>query len=969
MRLFLNIGKALGSSDEWIEPVVDDKSGDVALNYTYDNLINPSEYVSEYTFTIKLKRIAENERLFENITRLDSISSGFNPSIRYEYVIISDFTDIISRGSCFVDIVNENEVKLSMLGSLNYVFNKLINSGWDSIKASEDSDYTLLPDYMKFNGASYTYPMQLTRRLVWTSWMIDSPVYDLNWLKSNVGSLPSYYGLSSSPTDWRTCWCASLIGFAPTNCGYYGSFSPDKWYITGPKNEHLLLPVLAEDENTDYNMELTDRQVCEYRSYYQKPYVYTNKLFQIFKENFPTITEGWTLELDDRWFSDGNPMYAKSIYVLPNLFNEEDSEYTVTGSNYGSGTFSLILPERPSDVWDFVESHDKYGWVDNIGGDEFTFHTDSFQIRAGQTAGTIIEMRPKVQNMNMPWTACFGGDSQGWSEFTNNTQVLFWNPNAQFIKVQVQAFNNNLAVGSKKTYVVVPIPDLMYNGEYVFELASGRQEELAEIGEVIIYRYHATSSQNGDYPIGEFQFPCYYTNTNTGAGTMNIHFGVTMSLYQEDVVDHGHTYPGWTTPFLVLATFAVPTPMYAYPSSGTPYLTFNFDTKYGVIETQRSGSDVTMERLFNGTNPFSVLLKFTKMNNLIWVTDDYNKKVKVIHRYDYFYDCMTTDMGSGIDSYMGLMDITPYMHSGKGFEFTQPSWDTNLVTFNFGEGEEDYADGYEDKYNRTFGSKVIVTGNRKNNDNKDLFNNSDYDKILPPVCSTQIIQPVRNIKTNTIIKKESEAFISNVSDDNNADVTDRFFVRIENREWLDDINMAWRDGFVYISDDITDEYDNNEFAYHGGNFASLAGYKCYECPQIMMSVGNRGVIFGMPREVYAGIGSEQRVQTLYEAFWQKYIENVYASDNKRLTFYVRMSSSMYRRLKMNPLVQFENCAYIVAKIDGWNEKNEITKVTLVQIGDINELTNGQLEEDMDGRFWLWDDGDGMDFDDDSKAIM
>lgn len=963
MRLFLKI-----NSNEWMEPKLDEKSGEVALNYTYDNLINPSEYVSEYTFSIKVKRCPENERLFKNVTRLDSTTDAFNPAIRYEYVIISDFTDIISRGSCFIDVVDDNNINLSMLGSLNYVFNKLINSGWDTVQASEDSDYTLLPDYMGFNGASYTYPMHLTRRLIWTSWMIDKPIYSLSQLKTNVGSLREYYELPNNMTDWRHCFVSSLIGFAPTNGGLYGGFSSDKWYINGSKGECLIYPVLAEDENTDYNMELNDRQICEYRSYYQKPFIYTNKLFQIFKENFSTITGGWTLELDDRWFNDGNPMYFRSTYVLPNVFEDEDAEYTVRSNNYGSGTFSLILPERPDDVWDYVETANIYGWVDGVGDDTFTFHTDSFTVGAGETAGTIVEMRPIIQNMNMPWTACWEGQNSGWSEFSNNTQVLFFNPNSQFIKVDVQAYSGNIGIGSIKTYVIVPMPDLMQNGHYVFELEEGRQEFLANIGEVIIYRYHATTAQNNGYPVGEFQFPCYYTNNNMS--NLIVHFGVTVSLYQENVTYHGRTYTGWHTPFSVIGIGNLL--MYAYPSSGHPYLTFTYNTKYGKIDTNRSGSLVTMERLFNGTNPFSILLKFTKMNNLIWLTDDYNKKVTVMHRYDYFLDCMTTDMGTNFPlnsefSYIGLLNITPYVETGKEYNIRIPSWDTNKVTFNFGDGDEDYADWYEEKYGRTFGSRFIITENKKNNDNTNLFNNSDYDKILPPVCSTMIIQPVRNIKTDTNIKKESEAFISNVSGDSNADVTDRFFLRNLNREWEDEINFNWRDGYVYISDDITEEYYNSEFAYHGPAYINQ-GYRCEQCPQFTMSTGNRGVIFGMPREVYAGIGSEERVQTLYEAYWQKYIENIYVDDNKRYTCYLRMNAMLYKRLKTNPLVLFENCAYLVAQIDGWNEKNEITKVTLVQIGDINSLTNNQLE-DFDDRFWLWDDEDGVDYDDDAKVVL
>ena len=939
MRLFINIGK------EWIEPVLDSDSGNLALNYAYDNLINPSEYVSEYTFSVEVNRTPDNERLFSNMTRLDYTLTGFNPNLRYEYVIISDFNDIISRGSCFVDVVSDTTVRLSMLGSLNYVFTKLINSGWDTQRASEDSEYILLPDYMRYNGASYTYDMYMTKRLVWTSWMVDSPVYSLSELKSNLSSLPSLYGLQNSPyTDWRHCFCASIIGFAPTNCGLYDDFSSDKWWQISPKGERELLPVLADDWDTDYGTELSERQICEYRSYHQKPFVYTNKLFQIYEQNFQNITGGWTLNLDSRFFNDGNPMYTRSVYVLPNLFTSGEESFDVDGDIYGE-TETVTLPV--ADIVSFPTS----GWVGNLEGCTATHSTPSITVHGGETVGCVVETNLSADIPFPVQMLTF----HGGLPYTD--LVIYANYKSQAILSTIKCVSGNLVL-SKKTYAILPLPDMKdSNGDYVCNANDNFVNELQSYGyEVVTYRYTArTGGTSHQYNFGNVQLNGYYSNTLSSSNS--VHFEVEYGFYNGNRAEN--------CPFAArINNFDLE----AYPYLGTPEMHFSSTLKYGEVKNSRSGSEVTMERLFNGTNPFSVLLKYTKMNNLIWLTDDYHKTVTVISRYDYFLDCMTVGVGSDIPYFVGLLDLTPSVDTGKSMEAITPSWDTNSVVFNFGEdASEDYADGYREKYIRPYGSRTIVTQNRKNSKSKNMFCNSDYDKILPPVCSTQIVQPISAIKNDVKIKRESEEFISNVKDGKNANVTDRFFLRRLNGTWSDDINGQWRDRYVRISDDITEEYWNAEFAWHGTGL-SYSDTKCYARPHFSMSNANRGCIFGMPKETYAGEGSNETVQTLYDSCWRKYIENVYSSDNKRFSCYVDMNSQMYKRLKSNPLVTYENCAYIVAKIDGWNENDTKTKVTIVQVGDIDELTDNQLS-DYDTNRWLWDDTDFLVFDDEQGIGM
>lgn len=943
MKLLLNIGKARGGKDEWVEPVIDNENT-LALNYVYDNLHNPSAYVSEYSFTIKVKRIPENERLFYNMTRLDSINDGFNPASKYEYIIISDYTDIISRGSCFVDFISDNEISMEMLGSLNFVFNKLLNSGWSETKATEDEEYTLLPDYLKFNGSTYTNRVRIDRTLVAGSWYIDNPIYNLQELKSNYGNLSTLYNL---PLGSSKCFCNSLIGFAPTNCGYYEGFSPDKWYYEEDK-DYGLIPVFATNANQDYQIKVTDRQACEYRSYYQKPYIYVNKLFQIYEEQFSGITEGWALELDDRWFNDGNPLYLRSVYTLPNLFDGKDEEENeIIDYSTDSGEVTMNCPTLTSNTQSTFE--------------EFNIVSPPLNTVLTQTLGT------KTLSPTETMQTVYEVDISSYipsdiTEFfygvpiTSNRPIYFnFQTNAIIFEFKF-TLSGIIELDSKK-YAVVPLPDLRNSNEqYVYNIPSSLSGYLRENGcEIVTYRYTATTGTNRVFPFGKVQLTTSYTNSTLQ--TRNVRETVDIYMYR-------HQYEQGNTPFVWNHGGIA---RWIYPYIGTPSITFNAVWRYGEMDTQRSGSEVTMQRLFNSTNPFNVLLKYTKMNNLIWVVDDYAKKVKVIHRYDYFMDCMTKDTNSKIPqdgndlSYIGFLDITPYVEIGKDYEIRIPSWDTHSVTFNFGEGEEEYADGYNEKYGRAFGSKFIITENRKNNENTNLFCNNEYDTILPPVTSTQIIQPYIDIKSLSYNRVETEGFISNVSDDKPADITDRFFVRKENTEWKESINSEYREGYVIISDDMGAEFQNNEFAYHGGEYANY-DVQCTKCPQFDYKIQHQGMVFGYPREIYTERAIQPEYYTLYDLYWKNYIENVYEGTNKKLTCYVKMNAMMYRRLKANPLVKYENCTYLVSSIEGWNEDNEITKVTLVQIADIDALTNFQLSAYYAGNYFLWDDEDVLCFD-------
>jgi hypothetical protein len=66
---------------------------------------------------------------------------------------------------------------------------------------------------------------------------------------------------------------------------------------------------------------LLPRDIGEFRSYLQLPYIYFNKLFQIFNEKVKTVT-GYTPYLDWSWFNEANPYWKDLVYMLQPLASE-----------------------------------------------------------------------------------------------------------------------------------------------------------------------------------------------------------------------------------------------------------------------------------------------------------------------------------------------------------------------------------------------------------------------------------------------------------------------------------------------------------------------------------------------------------------------------------------------------------------------------------------------------------------------
>lgn len=285
MNLYLKV------NDDWIQPDVD-TSTDVsfALNYTFDTLENPTDYMSTFSYDFQLPKTEKNNKLFGLFNEIPS-SEQFPPNELIEFLYYGG-GNTVSRGECYITEINEEYYTLAMNGSLQTVFSKLLNSGWNKIKAEEDNEYYLLPEIWK--NISYS-PTTLK-----SNWEFDT---------------------NSAPFSWAS---VKDYPFQLQRFNYIAGFAP-----TQPNDDSYVSDKLIDvnGNETDIQEETNAHQMSEWKvndtSLY--PYVYVLRLWQIFQEHCKTITD-YDLLLDDRWYNTDYEFLRNLVYVLPTIAQSDEND-------------------------------------------------------------------------------------------------------------------------------------------------------------------------------------------------------------------------------------------------------------------------------------------------------------------------------------------------------------------------------------------------------------------------------------------------------------------------------------------------------------------------------------------------------------------------------------------------------------------------------------------------------------------
>lgn len=898
MRLTVNIG------GKWMPVDLDTKNSEnaVALNYSFDSLVNPTDYVSEFSYTLTVPATKGNKALFDNIQRWDNKidTATFNPRIKYQYKLHDRKGEQVSRGVLYLQSVKKGWFVLNLSGMLFEVFNKCLNSGYNNIDG--DTAYYLMSDPMQF----LSNPLHLTKDLVLASWHLDRPEYDLGTLANAKGSLQTLYGLTDSDDH---LWVASFFGFAPTNQGKYTDFESGK-LIDGSGNVEDIKTYLG----ISADVELTERQALQYRSYEQQPYLWINKLWQLYDNEFQMMT-GYSLRLDNRFFNANNNLYAKAVYMLPKWCEKGETLQTDTpfwtGGDMGYIQYYQTFQDYLTPPW------------------------QRYNVNAGNyTATTIHKVRVKVY-LKIDNSDFFQQIRLAEPQYDNH--YIIQNPRLPYA-VSVQ-------IGNQVHYwAVYFLPDWKdSNGEYIYTYERWvKNNDLftdswinATFNGVKIIRYNA-SELNFRNISNVFAFDDEFDIAE--AGTYTVGWAVRAMHY---------SWPGYdtTTPFVAKhKDYAKTKPSISnmvygdydnaywnnYTGSNIPYLYITVNYETADILPQRSYKALTIADMLPA-RPFPILLKYSKIMGLIWVVNDDNGTVTVMRRSDYFDDCLTAGK---------ITDLSDKIDAGQEIDVVPTAWQEKRVLLDYDDSDEHYAKAYKERYGRGYGSKTVYTGNTTNEGTLELLNTSDNNAIKPSVMSAEHIKPVQYYSGNIGAVQDFPQLANESEDGESVNEDNKFAFRCSNDAWLARINrFSWFDGNVYLTDDTFREIVDNTFCWLKAPDTMANEAVVADVRPVLDTItpdGLYSVNFAEAQEEYRPAPSTPPTY-LYDVCWANYISEVYNVENKTVKLRAMLDSKLYKSLKDSPFVLINSQLFVCNSVDGFTGGWSSCTLELRRVDDVAKL--------------------------------
>lgn len=297
-----------------------DNNSFLLLNYTMEDLSNPTIVKNSFSRQITLKGTPRNDEIFGHIYRNDrdtlygSPYTGpqFDPTRKTSFVIYNEMMEVLESGYLKLDEITINRksrnYKVTLYGGLGSFLYGLSYKTNGEKMAIADLDF------------GETLDFTIDRDAVADAWarLGGDTSKPAKW--DIVTFIPGYMGLPSSPFDANKAIAkASLVGFPETD----GEFSTrDGW----------CLATLAD--------KVTGDEAKDIRSYLQKPAIKMSALINAICD--PSNNGGYTVNLDAEFFAASNPYWDKTWLTLPMLNDLNiDVSSSVGDDNFNGGTHTI----------------------------------------------------------------------------------------------------------------------------------------------------------------------------------------------------------------------------------------------------------------------------------------------------------------------------------------------------------------------------------------------------------------------------------------------------------------------------------------------------------------------------------------------------------------------------------------------------------------------------------------------------
>lgn len=838
----------------------------VALNLTktFENLSNPTDYYSEYSKTIELPITATNNKIFKHFYMADSMVTDqtIDPRKKQPFKLLWN-SEVVMSGDAKLEnantILNDNKYEITLYSTFGMVMNELSQCTFNPY---EDVDEKYVID-TPFNTDNLT----VDRFLVKESFEQEEHNMD-----------------GEDVLDY--------IGFIPTYQGQYTDFQSDKV---------RMMDIESSIAVTELSKERDEHYMREFRSYYQQPFIWVNKMWNMLQNKCAELTD-YNIVLHPSWFNMSNPYWKDLIYTCPSLYNGDDNyiEYSATiesGNTYHRKQITtkngLIQHSRMQVKPQMVSG-------DNVTYDQMTGVFNPTK-RIGFSAITA--------KMYMV-IGCLDNSVQS---NLHNHYCRIKNGNPVYVKyIAVDNETNQPIDGASYTY-------MFYSGNHI---GFTNFDESVDVG--------TTNRDNPDSPsmVGVRKLDGWWWGRNLDL-TLKV---LTNKPYRLEVEVYTNIND---TPFEKAFSNIVPQWDILWSDVWTNGFEFGTLMKYGSvssIEHLRSYSDISMYRIFpKDMTLLSVLLNYSKMFGLLWDVDDDNKTITVKTRNAYFQNKVIEDWTDKVDK-------------SKDFKMNPITFDTKYVYFNVEDGDCTRLKQYQDKYKYGYGSKKIDTEYDFNAESKDLFSG-----IVPSIVSqkgqdsfyinTEHPDSANFMGYNYKVYP-NEVYVDNDDNGDNAGMSGAFYFRRGTFAPDGRISGTANNGnsVVRITDDSKKMLLADEYCW---NFMEQYNVLCNALPRVTTTLDGMSIHFEKPAEYYYK-NNERNTRFIYEMYWKDFIDERYSVQNKKVECFMYITPMEYKEFTFYKFITINNVLYHINKITDYDfDVNTPTKVELVQVWDLSKYTNGQ----------------------------
>lgn len=844
-----------------------DESVQIAITKEFEELSNPTIIINDWSKTVSIPFTTTNNNIFGHIYNPDkavvdggTIGVYFNPLLKLNFRLEWD-NSIIMVGYAKLNevkqIAGKGTYEITLFGELGKVFQEMQKITFDT--STEDTDYLI-------HGEDYV-DEAINKELIYESWNSEGQTNSDLKKKTDSGY---------SVTD--------IIGFAPNN-----SFSSNFDYKTlqtdvkaSGKFEDFLGSGFTTDTGVEPSTVIPDgilpREIGEYRSYLQLPFIYWNKLFQIFQEKSEAVT-GYQFELDSSWFNTLNPYWYNMVYMLNGFSysheNIETNKYELAWRNNNTYWSSTNYTQNKGTTM-YTNYHDEGGGGAVIG--ERVYHME--------------ESVPIYDTDYNLWASGIYGIHINTTFDVNLTYQQFYKDGSY--RETKLGTNNGLKL---KFAVVDSDTSTEINNYTVFICASNYVGTIPTV-DAVINVDNVSTSTSAHYSTIQFNVPVYLYS----APNKNARLSVSGGWYNNNVpfVQEDGSSTAGTTPIYLPTIYLNNTPSYK---------------DFTLTDEKRSYSRFTLNDLWNKDyNLFNEILKYCKMYRIGITTDEYNKKIIFKPIIKYFENYTVNDWTNKVDK-------------SKDFIITPITFDNKYILFNYKDSETELGSGYKEKYGVNYGDYKLTTDYNFNTEIKNLFND-----ITASITNTDNVLSWLNLSNHRIIYSfPAELSIYNQDKDKKqVNIFGAYFFHNGTSSFSTEEKLNLPS--VRISDDSILQENISTYFY---TTISTDLVECNKYPKLDIVNGDNLCVFNVPKENYTYLNNYEGKQSIYTNFWEKYLNERYNIQNKIITCYVMLKPQEYNQFRWNKLIKLGNQLCMVNKIYDYDiTNNQPTKVDLITIIDI-----------------------------------